>query len=223
MGQQIITGTYDEWVSHVFDHAVGERAWHWADDADVWDAGEATMAGFLGRLFKESGTLPEKYSDQQISIGLDYELSAGLSEDFFSLLSHEVPWDLRRAGLAAIYNVFADLFAKRCTEHLSHLDEPGAGALNGTCYMWWDIAPVHGEPDKPGCKDRDALLLQIMANILTLDSEACQESALHGLGHWHSYYPDEVQKVIQDFIWRNRKIRDSLRNYAYAAMHGDVL
>ena len=89
--------------------------------------------------------------------------------------------------------------------------------------MWWDIAPILGEPDTAAFAERDALILKVMADTLGLDSEACRESALHGLGHWHSYYPDEVQTIIYDFIWKDRKIRDSLRNYAYAAMHGDVL
>lgn len=222
MGREL-TGTYEEWVAHIFDHPVGEREWHWEDDAPYWKADDPTTAEFLGRMFKESGKLPDRYSDKQISIGLNYLLDAGKSEDFFALLDNKVAWDVRRDGLQAIRNVFSDLFAKRCTEHLCHLDEPGAGELNGICYMWWDIAPVYGKPVEPACAERDALLLQVMADTLKLNSEACRESALHGLGHWHDEYPEEVKGVIHDFIWKNRKIRDPLRNYAYAAMNGDVL
>ena len=222
MGREI-TGTYEEWVVHIFDHPVGAREWYWEGDAPYWKVDDATKAEFLGRLFKESGKLPDLYSDKQISIGLHYLLDTGLSADFLVLLDNKVAWDVRREGLEAIRNVFSDLFAKRCTEHLCHLDEPGAGELNGICYMWWDIAPVCGEPDNPACKERDALLLQVMADTLALNSEACRESTLHGLGHWQMYYPEWVTEIIHTFIWKNRKIRDPLRNYAYAAMNGDVL
>lgn len=220
MGREL-TGTYEEWVTHVFDHPVGEKEWYWEDDAEEWYGDPANIAEFLGRLFKEAGKLPDRFSDQQIDVGLNYIIGVG-SDHFHSLLDSRLSWGIRQPALAATYNVFADLFAKRCTEHLSHLDEPGSGVLNGTCYMWWDTAPVHGEPDNPACKERDALLLQVMADTLKLNSEACRESALHGLGHWQSYYPEQVKGIIHDFIWKNRKIRGSLRNYAYAAMNGDV-
>jgi hypothetical protein len=67
------------------------------------------------------------------------------------------------------------------------------------------------------------LLLQIVADTLKLDSEACRESALHGLGHWQTCYPEKVNNIIHDFIWKNRYIRNPLRNHSYAAMNGDAL
>lgn len=106
-------------------------------------------------MFRESGKLSERYSDQQISIGLNYTLGHSCSDHCLPILDSQSPWETRKPALAAIYHVFADLFAKRCTEHLCHLNEHGAGALNGICYMWRDIASIHGEPDNPACKKRD--------------------------------------------------------------------
>jgi hypothetical protein len=223
MSRQIKNGSYEDWVTHVFDHPVGERDWYWADDADDWDEDAATTAEFIGRIFRESSRLPEAFSDRQISIGLNYIVNNSCSNHFLSVLDSKVPWEIRREALSAIRNVFSDLFAARCNERLSHIDEPGAGELNGICYMWWDIAPVAGEPEDPMFADRDALLLKVMSDTLALDSEACREGALHGLGHWHAYYPEQVEKIIHEFIGKNRKVRDPLRAYAYAAMRGGVL
>ena len=219
---QSVDLSFAEWLNLVFDHPVSDRAWYWDSD-DEWELGRETGAHYLCRLFAEAGSLPQRFCDEQIAIGLKYLIDPGNSDTFFSLLAGPAPWEVRKSGLEAIYILFRDLFQKRCSDALGHIDEPGGGALNGTCYMWWDILPVHGQPESPALSERDALLLDVMRNILHLESDSVRESALHGLGHWQIYYPEQVEKIVTDFIWKHRKIRDSLRNYAYAAMHGDVL
>jgi hypothetical protein len=59
--------------------------------------------------------------------------------------------------------------------------------------MWWDILPVYGGP-RP--EDRDTLheaAFGTMAAVLEMPSIACQESALHGLGHWRSFFPQSTE------------------------------
>ena len=62
-----------------------------------------------------------------------------------------------------------------------------------------------------------------MAEILALDSLACQESALHGLGHWQHAYPEEVQQIIDRFLNANKNLRPELAAYARSARTGCVL
>jgi hypothetical protein len=59
--------------------------------------------------------------------------------------------------------------------------------------------------------------------MLALPHDACRESALHGLGHWHHAYPDQTADIIDEFLARNEGIRDELRRYAMAARCGCVL
>lgn len=219
---QSVDVSFEEWLKLVFDHPISERAWYWDSD-DEWELSREMAALYLDRLFAESGLLPRRFADEQIAAGLNYLIDPGVSDTFFSLLSGPASWEVRKSGLQGIYVLFRDLFQKQCPDVLGHIDEPGGGALNGTCYMWWDVVPVHGQPESPALADRDALLLKLMEDILGLESDSVRESALHGLGHWHTYYPEKVEKIVSNFIWKHRKIRDSLRNYAYAAMHGDVL
>jgi hypothetical protein len=47
------------------------------------------------------------------------------------------------------------------------------------CYMWWDIFPTYGNPNTGEANLHDACL-NAMAAILTIPSELCQLSALHG-------------------------------------------
>ena len=62
-----------------------------------------------------------------------------------------------------------------------------------------------------------------MENILKLDSLACQESALHGLGHWQHRYSQTVEKIIAEFITRQPNLRPELWSYAQSARTGCVL
>ena len=117
---------------------------------------------------------------------------------------------------------FEQLFAQRCSNHLSHLDEPGADPLNEVCYMWWDLFPTWGEPEMPDCTERDREVLQVMVGALSLESVACQESVLHGLGHWYTNYPEFVERAIRQYLQVNGPLRPELRKYAHGACQGNV-
>jgi hypothetical protein len=122
-----------------------------------------------------------------------------------------------------MHNLFEECFAKRCTPHLSHLDEPGVSPLNGACYMWWDILPIGAQPDNADQMGLDHEILNAMESTLRLDSVACQESALHGLGHWQRSYPQRVTEIIDLFLQRQQGLREELRTYAMSAARGCVL
>jgi hypothetical protein len=61
-----------------------------------------------------------------------------------------------------------------------------------------------------------------MRRILAVDSVACQESALHGLGHWQRHYPTFVREAIDEFLTTRKNMRRELREYAQCARHGCV-
>ena len=80
--------------------------------------------------------------------------------------------------------------------------------------MFWDIIPLHGRPDGPAYAELDRSLLMVMTEILAMNSDACRESALHGLGHWQPSYPKEVEQIVDSFIAANPTIRPELLRYA---------
>jgi len=57
---------------------------------------------------------------------------------------------------------------------------------------------------------------------LELDHIACQESALHGLGHWAHSYPERVEKIVDEFLTHNENLRPELKQYALQARSGKV-
>jgi hypothetical protein len=54
-------------------------------------------------------------------------------------------------------------------------------------------------------------------------SPACQESALHGLGHWQRDHDRQVNAIIDGFLAANPHIDARLIRYANAARCGCVL
>jgi hypothetical protein len=225
MGKQLRDLTFDQWLIHVFDHPVDSTKleWYWDPDADRWDGSAANTIQFLTQAFESSAELFQPYSDTQLNQGLWYIVSNACSNHMFALTDMSVPWSARQRCVRSIHSLFEQCFAGRCTPHLSHLDEPGASPLNLVCYMWWDIIPISGQPDNPERAQIDKEILGILELTLRLDSIACQESALHGLGHWHFYYPKQAEAIISTFLENQSGVREELQTYALNASRGCIL
>jgi hypothetical protein len=212
---------FSHWLRLVFDHPVTVPKWYWSEgtDDEEPDPEPQECVKYLTRLFENPITILEPYSDAQINHGLWYLTDPSCSNHSFALIRPGVALPQR---LRAISTLFEQLYASRCTDHLCHLDEPGAGDLNTSCYMWWDVFPAYGQPDDPDHVELDPEILGVMRRTLALDSVACQESALHGLGHWEMYYPGFVQSAIDEFLRLNTALRPELREYAMNARRGYV-
>lgn len=214
---------FESWIDAVFDHAVSsyDRAWWWSGDAALQAAPPALHVAHLARLFGDPVPPLDGFADSQIAQGLQYLIDTGAGGQARFLVEPVVPLPNRLRGVAAIQRLFALLFAPRCSPHLAHLDEAGAGPLNGLCYMWWDIFPfvASGEPAERGAIE--AAMLGVLTATLSLDSIACQEAALHGLGHWQGDR-SLVAPAIDAFLARHTAARPELLAYARAARVGCV-
>ena len=181
------------------------------------------MLQFLTQAFEGSPQVFQPYTDAQLNQGLWFLASNACSNHMFALLDESLPWSARERCVDSIERLYEQCFAKRCSPHLSHLDEPGANPLNAVCYMWWDIIPIAGKPDDPARRQLDQAILKVMESTLQLDSIACHESALHGLGHWQMYYPDRVRKIIDSFSLSHPQLLEKLQAYMKVAYVGCVL
>lgn len=225
MSRQLTDLTFEEWLIYVFDRPVDDvrLAWYWDAEANWWRGGNAQIVQFVTQAFENAKTLLEPYDDAQLNQGLWFIASNGCSDYMFALLDPQVPGSARQRCVRSMHNLFAECFARRCTPHLSHLDEPGASPLNSACYMWWDILPIGAQPNDPDHAGLDREILAVMESTLRLDSVACQESALHGLGHWQRSYPQRVTEIINSFLEKKSRLREELRAYAMSAASGCVL
>lgn len=213
--------SFDEWMRHIFDHPVANPAWHWDEEADYAELKPQRVVIYATELFQHAGLLLAPYSDAQVNQGLWFLLLEGASP-LYALTDVSIPLEQRLHCIHSILTVFEQCFVVRCTPHLSHLDEPGAGALNPICYMWWDNFPLHGQPKDTARREIDEACLSVMETTLQLPSVACQESALHGLGHWGLYYKSQCQGIISTFMLRHCDLRPELKEYAARAREAYV-
>jgi hypothetical protein len=217
---------FEDWVEHVFGHAVetSKPAWYNEPDCWRWEAPAEDKVATLARLFEDPVPPLDGFADSQIAQGLMYLVHNGASDYVLSLAEAKVPAGPRLACVRSIHTLFAKLLDPRCTPTLSHLDEPGAGPLNGICYMWWDIFPGMPAPADPARGELDTAYLDAMARTLALPSPACQESALHGLGHWRGGAGrDQAGAIIDGYLaGKGDTLRPELARYAAAARSGCI-
>ena len=214
---------FKEWVYFIFDHPTEGPEWYVDEAAPYWAGAAALTAEYLIRLFEDPCPALEGFSDTEVNQGLWYLISPGLGEHMLCLDEPGLALTTRIQVVRSCETLFRELLAPKCSPHLSHCDWHGAAPLNSICYMWWDIMPVYGGPKSD---DRLALqnaTLETMGNILRLESIACQESALHGLGHWHGAFPEQTEALIDDFLQARAEIPSTLRSYAQSARCGCVL
>lgn len=216
--------TFDNWITFIFDRPVTNREWYWDIEVEWPELDAPSVVAYLTQVFECAGSVLRPFSDAQANQGLHLLIGPG-SDYMLTLQEPTVSHSERLRCIRAMAVLFEKCFSLRCSQHLSHLDEPGANPLNGVCYMWWDILPIHGLiHDQTGHSDSAEIVracLSVMNKTLEIASVACQESALHGLGHWSSIYPD-AKAIIDDFLERNDNIPPKLRSYAKAARQGAV-
>jgi len=201
------------------------KVWHRRSDHTDWnvEADPIRTVEFVTQLFTEIEKITAPYSDAQINQGIDFLLFPFFSKHVVMLGHNAVPDSMRFACIESFNVVYRDLFAKRCTNRKR--GDPKYNPLNEVCFMWWDIFPFHPRkrPTSAEAEKIDQALLDVMVKALQLKSRACQESALHGLGHWYKAYASFVYEVITQFIDTHPNLYPPLYDYAIAARGGRIM
>jgi hypothetical protein len=233
MGDESVT--FDEWVEWACDHPVaaeGGKEWWWHVPRD-WKGGrwldrppEQALA-YVAKLFENPVTYLSSYSDAQIDQGINFIVSRACSKHFEWLVDQRVDHALRAGCIRSLEKLFRDLLAPRCSDNVWIYTKP----LNHICDMLWDIV-VRGadtaerNPDGTYRLVRDSeidkVVLDTLAHVLAIPSVACQQSALHGLGHL-VHDAKLGSEVIQQYLDDHPNLRSDLRRYAFIAMFGGVL
>lgn len=243
--------TYEEWLTWIFSGQATESGCGDADTG-WWDEGRDPnrTAEYLTRLFEDPVVLLPRFGDEQISKGLDFLVNPAFSNTMHALVDEAVPWERQERCIRVIAIVYRELFARKCTVHFAHLeglftserslsqwlvrqwpgrfagrdigpDEPNP--LNGICYMWWDVCPLPHNASPSNSSRTFAAVLEVLGETLRIQSPACQEGALHGLGHLQHYRRREVEEIIDEFLQREERLHPALREYAPSARTGSVL
>ena len=201
---------FEDWVVGVFDPTV----------EDPWPP-PAQELEYLTRLFSGPLGALDGLSDEEIGVGLWSVLDSGGAGTALALNDASLPLEARITCVHQIRILYQDLFMPRCAERLGHLSEQG-GRLEMICYMFWDVACFGGPAgQREGNLFEDAVL-DVLEDTLYLEHAACQESAIHGLGHRVGRHPARAPAILDRWL-RTGPIRDArLRSYADAARTGCI-
>src|SRR5207248_8397337 len=221
------TATFDQWLTAAFDHPVQKREWYWDEDFDTyWDRlqlSDAVTVEYMTNLFLAPDQL-KRYSLEQVAQGIWFLIGeSSPRKSAYALLNAEVPLDERVDCIRAVANFFrifvVPLAPSRANEQNDHFQE--------ACFMWWDIFPTHGGPiygnNTGGEPELHVACLNTMAEILSIRSELCQLSALHGLNHWHSSYGEKVEEIVDTFLVKTVGLTTRIIEYAGKARVGGAL
>ena len=172
-------------------------------------------------MFSDPVGVLDGLSDEEIGVGLWSVLDSGGAGTALALNDASLALDARIGCVRQIRFMYRDLFMSRCAERLGHLSEQG-GRLEMICYMFWDVACFGGPAgEREGNLFEDAVL-DLLEDTLYLEHAACQESAIHGLGHRISRHPERAPAILSRWL-RTGPIRDPrLRPYADAARTGCI-
>ena len=206
--------SFDEVVSFLFDHEVPVQAgrykpWYFSIDV-TFDAGR--VCEYYVRLFRQPGLLLGRFSKAELEEGSwaihGVALQCSVSHVIWDT---DLPFAVRQECVRSMIDLFKEFFANE--------------RLDSSVQMWWDSLCYEWHC---GNRDRqrggeDLLMQDVMfsalADILALDSEICQDAALHGLGHLH--HP-ETEELIQAFITQHPSLTKKRKDYALAASRYEV-
>jgi len=214
-----MSATFGSWVAATFDHEPGKPEWYWGEDFDAYWASlglsdDLTVA-YLARLFREPWQL-KRYSLDQVADGIWFLIGeSSPAQPSYALLRPAVPLDARAGCVRAMAHFFEAFVAPAAPGPADTESNP----FHIACYMWWDIFPSWGGPRAGEPAIHDACL-DVMAEVLRLQSELCRLSALHGLNHWHLHHPGTVEKLVDAFLGSARYVTPRIRDYAALAREG---
>ena len=214
--------TLERWVEAVFDHPVGKPAWYWDNEFDEqWDAlglSDPVTVEYMTRLFLRPDCL-KTYSLEQVAQGIWFLIGeSSPAQPAHALVKPEVPLPKRTDCVDAMTNFFRVFVAPAARGAADEKKNP----FHVACYMWWDIFPTYGGPTA-GEPALHGACLDTMTGILTIPSELCQLSALHGLNHWHLHHAERVESIVDEFLQKESGVTRRMFEYATMARSGCAL
>jgi len=201
---------FEDWVVAVFDPAV----------EDPWPPPAQDVA-HLSRLLADPVTALDGLTDEEIGVGLWSILDSGGVGTVLALNDDDLPLAGRVACIRTIPNLYRELLRPRCGERLGHLSEQ-EGRLEMACYMFWDIAAFGGPPGTRVGNLLEDAVLDVLEDVLRMEHAACQESAIHGLGHRISRHPERAPDILDRWLRTGSARDERLRTYARSARTGCI-
>ena len=217
--------SFDEFIEFQFGPPVPVYTPAWYLDPlvehDWWEPEPRTGIAYLTRLFANGPEVLQWFHDDQIAQGLTGLVNVMAIGAQPWMADPVTPAEERAAVWPAIASFFRDLLAPKCAPVLGHNATEATSSINTVTYMWWESFPGFTGPDDPHRQMVYDAELDCLESVLKLDSVACQEAALHGLGHWVRHEP-RCAEVIDRYLASGKAALPELVSYAKAARSGCI-
>jgi hypothetical protein len=204
---------YGQWLKAIFDCPEGTDSYADRDTLEFWNNPELAL-GLIAKTFREVHFHVESYSRAQILSGLEYMNSVGGGCFLESLKDPNVSLAAKKEVVDSMLEMFKNYFVKQIDPLFWKEDDPAVRV----CHMWWDQSSIHCEADK--------VLAELITRVLGLQSQiqhiAVQSSAIHGLGHWHKFYPELTTEALETLL-RGGLYEKADECYVKEALAGEML
>lgn len=209
-----------EFTQYLYERPIDGEEWYFSDGHEDLSLQKDQLVRLAAQAFKGAAKAANQFDEKQVCMGLRYLVNPSCGPIPYLYLDASIDFSIRSNAITSMQDLFRNLFAKLSNKNALYRACGGLPlSYRETCYMWWEMFPRHGVPRRADMEETDTVICQTISSILEIDNLACQESALHGLGHWYSSRPDEVSEAIKSFL---PHAPVALKEYAIDAMRGRV-
>lgn len=188
--------------------------------------GVIQQTAFLSQLFESPAVLSTRCTTEELAWLIHALLDDG-SGYVHGVRDPRVPTALQVRWIRSIAPLYTDLFDSVCHDNGPVSNPRGGPTINGVVFMIWDLG-LHYVFRLPEFSHLAEPAIDVLQTILTRCTRiACQESALHGIGHgiqssWHHSARIPCLKMLVDEFLQRNDLADSVRAYALQAREGAV-
>lgn len=213
--------SYQSWIQFLFARDNSGNDWRMSDSVFDVVYPPLDVLQFTEKMFDNFESDLNKYTDAQLSYGLEFILNPSFSDYPFVYANSDCSLSLRCKSLDSFFKLYSKCFQHRCQQSYGHLSEEG-NALNSLCYMLWDYFPILTQYSSKS--EEQAIIesvIDMLSKVISLEHPSCIESALHGLGHLTNK-SKRAKTVIEGSI-KSPQMSKKLLPYAIRARNGNIV
>lgn len=211
------TLTFDEWFKII--SSFENRDAMWEADQRVHDLPPNQAADYLERLFNESSTICKDLQPVPLS-HMIWFFQGICSSYWWEVREPEVPIEKQVSTVLALKCFYTDFLDSYLLITPGDLHEAETAV-----YMMWDMDCLEGAAMFPESNSSEHLvdpIFEVLRAALRCKAHACQQSALHGLGHLAHYHPERVHAEIDWALAEKGRLHANLLSYAHDARKGMI-
>ncbi len=212
---------YEEWLNFCFlrfDGATtGDDLWNlYGDDDLVFTDAEILdlYAATLENCEHDLGQMP----DVMLGYGLSIMFEGHFANYVYQLCGNGVDRSKQIATLRSIEKLFRRVIEPRNLPLYVGESETSKCRLGWAVFDFWDNSVLNTFTDKA----RIGAIIDVMEGQLKLNSDACIQSGLHGLGHQRWSASQRIESIIDRFLADRADVNPRLRTYALDCRTGCI-